>query len=715
MCVFFLKMVHISSELRSFLSEHVSDDTTRLLLSASRYPGIDIKWVVEQIEVRRQLKTKLPEWYAAADRLVMGGRVPAEQCSSEQTARYKQHLVVGDSLCDLTGGMGIDCYYMSQGVKRTIYTERQAHLCMAARNNFKALGANHIEVREGDAFELGIPDADTIYLDPARRAQDGSRVYDLADCEPNVVEYRELLLSHCRRLVIKISPMADLTRVLHQMPGVSEIHVVAVKNECKEVIIVLDNRQRSKVEGQGAATDFQDALDPMIRCVDFRTQDEVHFDFNLSEEQLITQSPLSIAATPRYLYEPDVTLLKAGAFKLPCMRYGVQQVETNSHLYVSETLVKDFPGRIFEIDEMIDFSSKNLKQLGKMMPKANIATRNFPLTADALRKKAGIKDGGEVYLFGTTMAQWGAKLFRCHKVMLLFVLLLLLPSLAFARKKKGAEEETVTTLLSGIQLESPCLWHQGMQFLYLDEKVNASLKPLFPYADYDTLNYRGAIWTFDGIISEEDWMGVQIMHLQFFSPQGRPYRFATGRRMSQANDTTYHPALSGLLALAPIQMCDSLLRGKDLYLMINDDRVYVAHDSLRMEKFVPVHIDSVSVGTELSPLRVWFTHPTIGPAYILTSLPGSRENATSISIAKCFSLSDPYLKYPNITVEVWSLIMNNKVQKDMTLEEVRLSMGRPQRQERFNTRNGLLDVWHYADRLVVEFLDGRMRRVALER
>lgn len=701
----FIEMVNISPEVSAFLSQHAFDDTTRLLLSAKRYPGIDVRWAVEQIEARRQLKTKLPEWYAAADRLIMGGRVPAEQCSSEQTARYKQQLVEGGSLCDLTGGMGVDCYYMSQGIAKAIYTERQPHLCDAARHNFATLGATHIEVREGDAFELGIPDVDTIYLDPARRAHDGSRVYDLADCEPNVVEYREELLSHCKRLIIKISPMADLSRVLQQMPGVSEIHIVAVKNECKELLLVIDVIGNEYCDG------------PMVHCIDFRSQDVVRFDYAWHEEQGadIIWIQESTPTSHQYLYEPDVTLLKAGAFKLPCMRYGVQKVDVNSHLYVSEVLVKDFPGRIFQIDEMIDFSSKNMKRLGVQLPKANVATRNFPLTADMLRKRAGIRDGGETYLFGTTLAHLGAKLLSCHKAVLVILLMIMLPSLVFARKKKSVPQETLADILQNVKTEAPCMWNQGSEFLYLDDKLNASLRPLVPDVAYDTLNYKNSIWTFDGIISEEDWMGVQCMHLQFYSPQGRLYRFATGRKMSQANDTAYRPALSSLCALDPIRACDSTLRGKSLYLMINDDRVYVAKDSARMEKFVPVRIDSVSVGNELAPLRVWFTHPSIGSAFVLTSLPDSRENATSTSIMRFFSLSDPYLKYPNITPEIWSLIRVNRIKTDMTLEEVRLSLGRPQRYEHYNTKNGMIEVWHYADRIIVEFVDGRMRRTALER
>lgn len=704
-------MIQITSEMRSFLSEHANDDTTRLLLSASRYPGIDVRWAVEQIEARKQLRIKLPEWYDRAGDLIFGGRVPAEQCSSEQTARYKRQLVVGHSLCDLTSGMGVDLYYMSRGLDRAIYTERQAHLCDAARHNFPVLGANNIEVREGDAFELGIPEVDTLYLDPARRASDGSRVYDLADCEPNVVALREELLRHCQRLIIKISPMADLKRVLEQMPGICEIHIVAVKNECKELLLVLDNQvglQQSVV-----------SQNPIIYCVDFRTNDEIRFRFHMNEELALSQSPIHKTETSNlknqnYLYEPDVTLLKAGAFKILELRYNVCQVDRNSHLYVSEDRVDDFPGRIFAIDDKMEFSSKVLNRLKSEIPQANIATRNFPLAVEDLRKRSGIKDGGDCYLFGTTVRNLGACLFRCHKALLLtLVLLLAMSSSVYARKKKNVVSPSVESLVCDVRSESPCFWTQGSRFLYLDSLLTPMLTPQMPDPSFDTLCFARSIWTFDGILSEEDWMGQQRMMLQFRSPQNRLYRFSTGRLMKQMNDTTYHPALSSLIALEPIEECNRRLRGQQLYLLINDERCLTS-DSLLLEKFVPVTIDSVTAGKEIAPLHVWFTHPQ-GRGSVLTSLPGSRENATSTPLHKFFSVEDPYVAYPNISAEIWLLIRSNKLKIDMTLEEVRLSLGRPQRYEHYNTKGGMIERWHYADRKVLDFIDGRLRRVAIER
>ena len=709
LCEFFSKMIQLTPEMCSFLSEHASDDPARLLLSASRYPGIDVRWAVEQLEARRQLRYKLPEWVNPSAQLILGGRIPAEQCSSEQTAQYKQSLVIGETLCDLTGGMGVDCYYMSRGLKHALYVERQEALCEAARHNFRQLGAPHIEVMQADAQQITLPDVDTLYLDPARRAHDGSRVYDLAECEPNVVAWRDTLLSHCKRLIVKVSPMADVSSLIAQMPGLRELHIVAVRNECKEVLLVLDGYLAGQQE------EHQSPL--RVYCVDFRATDEVHFDYAWDDEPqaAVNYSPADdVTALSGWLYEPDVTLLKAGAFRLPCQRFGLYKLGANSHLYHSPELVREFPGRIFKIEDTMLNSSKLLKTLKARLPQANISTRNFPLAADALRRKTGVRDGGDQYLFGTTSDRLGALLLLCRKALLLFLLLLMPGWLSARRKAKETPQPTVETLLQGVQLEAPCMWNRGMTFVHLGQNLDPALRPQVPDLAYDTLNYDHTLWTFDGILGEEDWMGRQCMHLLFKSPQGRVYQFSTGRVMSQVNDTTYHPALNLLCALDPVKECDRRLRGKQFYLLINDERLLTA-DSLQLTKFVPVRIDSVTVGTEVSPLRIWITHPSGTGASVLTSLPDSRENMTSTPVQRYFSFADPYLKYPNITREVWSLISNNQVRIDMTLEEVRLSWGRPQRFEHYETKGGIIERWHYANRRVLEFVDGRVRRMAYER
>lgn len=399
-----------TSDIRQFVSEHLNDDVSRLLLSARRYPSIDVPFAVEQIEARRRLRTKLPEWYALPD-LIMGGRIPAEQCSSEQTARFKRSVMLADahSLCDMTGGMGVDFWYMSQGLDRAVYTERQPHLCEAARHNFSVLqsateeACSAIEVREGLSTELPIPDVDVIYLDPARRSTDGSRIYEISDCEPDVVAWQHDLLSHCRQLITKVSPMADISRTLSRLVGVTHLYVVSVRNECKELLIV---------QQPDALTSSPDCL--QIHCVDFGADRSV--DFQFSKRQLGALEEGSLATQMgSFLYEPDVSIMKAQGFKALSDRFNVRMLDSDCHYFTSDALVPDFPGRIFVVDQQIEFSSRAIKQLRRAIPQANIAVRHFPLAAEELRRRTGIRDGGEVYLFGATLQNVGPILLKCSK------------------------------------------------------------------------------------------------------------------------------------------------------------------------------------------------------------------------------------------------------------------------------------------------------------
>lgn len=405
-----------NEQLRAFVTQHLSDNLDRLLLSAHRYPGIDMPYAVDQIEARRRLRTKLPEWFAL-DNIVMGGRVPAEQCSSEQTARYKRSVVPDGarSICDLTGGMGVDLWYMSEGLERAVYTERQPHLVEAARHNFQVLSEAYLlknpesrvpvfEFREGDGRSLPLPEVDVFYLDPARRAESGSRVYAIDDCEPNIIEWQDELLQLAPTVIVKVSPMADIADILRRVHGVSDIYVVGVRNECKEVLIKM--RQERLSDSSSAV---------MCHCVDFLPASTIDFDFIWGKS---ADLPLLLAdqGVETYLYEPDVTLMKAQVFKELTSRFDLRQLDADTHLFTSSTLVNNFPGRRFLVDAQMPFSSALLKKLRRDIPQANVAVRNFPLSADALRQRAGIRDGGEVYLFGAQVANVGCLLMKCSKI-----------------------------------------------------------------------------------------------------------------------------------------------------------------------------------------------------------------------------------------------------------------------------------------------------------
>lgn len=393
-------MIH--EELRLFIKEHAADDTTRLLLSASRYPDIDMSFAVEQILARRQIKDKLPSWYVN-DCLVFPAKIAAEQCSSEQTAMYKQRLVGEDvHLCDLTGGLGIDSYFFSRKVKQVTYIERFGKYCEAARSNFSSLGVINVQVLEGDTVELipSLPSTDVFYIDPARRGEGNKRVFALSDCEPNLPELLPGLFRHAPKVIAKLSPMADIQLTLGLLPHTTEVHVISVKNECKELLFVLERDA--------------EVASPEILCVNFTTDgSEETFRFTYPEEQ--TAASGLCTGVGAYLYEPNASLLKAGAFKIVAERLGIKKLQVSSHLYTSEVWVANFPGRTFEVEATLPFTGKLCKNLSKDIPQANITVRNFPLSVEELRKRTKVTDGGVTYLFATTLADGEKVLIKCHK------------------------------------------------------------------------------------------------------------------------------------------------------------------------------------------------------------------------------------------------------------------------------------------------------------
>ena len=388
-----------------FIQAHLSDDPDRLLLSASRYPEIDMPFVVAQITARRQIKEKLPTWYQQ-EQLLFPAKIAAEQCSSEQTALYKQQLVTeGDTLCDLTGGLGIDSYYFSRRVKQVYYIERFPSYCEVARANMATLGARNVAVLEGDSTQWldQLPAIDVFYVDPARRGEGNKRMFALSDCEPDLTQLLPRLLAKAPRVIAKLSPMADLRQTLALLPTTQAIHILSVKNECKELLFVIGREPRKSAVP--------------IHCVHLTKQaasDEC-FVCSLEAEQ---QAASHLATTlRRYLYEPNASVLKAGAFKQVACQFPVEKLQVSSHLYTSDHYLDRFPGRRFEVDEVIPFHSKSCKQLAGQSLQANVTTRNFPLTVEALRKKCRIREGGDIYLFATTGPKEEKLLIRTHKVL----------------------------------------------------------------------------------------------------------------------------------------------------------------------------------------------------------------------------------------------------------------------------------------------------------
>jgi hypothetical protein len=324
-----------------------------------------------------------------------------EQCSSEQTARYKASLISNLSpkgegegvFADLTGGLGVDFYWMSQHFKQRVYVEQNSDLCTLAEYNFRALGLDcSVYCCDTAAYLTDMSHADAIFLDPARRNEHGGRTYDIRDCTPNVLELLPLLMKKADKVILKLSPMFDWRKAVDDLQHVTEVHIVSVDNECKELLLVL----------RPMSAPFR------LVCVNNDHLFEVPSAF--------PPQPSSLSLQPSYLYEPNASIMKAGCFEAVAERYGIQQVSANSHLFLSSVEIEDFPGRRFQICAISSMNKQELKDALAAIDRANIAVRNFPLTTDQLRKKLKLKDGGDSYIFATTKADGAHCLYICRKI-----------------------------------------------------------------------------------------------------------------------------------------------------------------------------------------------------------------------------------------------------------------------------------------------------------
>ena len=386
---------------RQFIEEHLNDDIRELALKYSN-AKVDMALALRQIEARQLLSKKVPSWSDNPD-LLFPPHLSVEQCSSEATAQYKASLLQGDTFADLTGGLGVDCYFISQNFKKTDYVEVNPELCTLARNNFTSLrGASATKqstINESSESYLSHCDSkDCLFIDPARRDTYGRKTVNIADCTPNVIELQDLLLQKAKKVMVKLSPMLDISKALRELRHVSEVHVVAVANECKELLFIMERN----FEGE-----------PRFTCVNLQTeQPKVQFMMDCFASLAMTDGASAILS---YLYEPNAALMKAGCFGYLSQQYGVLQLHPNSHLYTSERLVLDFPGRIFAIDGWAPYNKKVKQTLLAGITKASIATRNFPLSVAELRKSLKIADGDEIYLFATTITDDQKVIISTHK------------------------------------------------------------------------------------------------------------------------------------------------------------------------------------------------------------------------------------------------------------------------------------------------------------
>ena len=389
---------------RIFIREHAEEDVRQLALRGTKNPEVDLPFALEQIAGRQKAGTKLPGW-AAIDGIVYPPHLSMEQCSSEQTAKYKTSLVgKGALVVDLTAGFGVDLAFISKGFKRAVSVERQPQLCAISSENFRLLGLQHIEVVCGDGIDYlhQLDHADLLFLDPARRDEHGGRTYGIGDCTPNVLEILDELLEKADRVLLKLSPMLDWRKAVADLKCVSEVHIVSVDNECKELLLLLFNGQA------------QTSMDNVrVVCVNLLSNGDKEV-FVSSQNENPRESVL--VRCPKYLFKPNASVMKAGCFDEVVGRFPVIQLDNNSHLFVAETDIEAFPGRRFVIERTTSMNKRELKDALAGIDRANITVRNFPLPVSELRKRLKLKDGGEVFIFATTVANEGHKLFICRKI-----------------------------------------------------------------------------------------------------------------------------------------------------------------------------------------------------------------------------------------------------------------------------------------------------------
>ena len=449
---------------QDFIRQHQDDDVRQLAFLGSKYPEVDMPFALDQIRGRKMARVKLPRW-ASLEGIIYPPHISMEQCSSESTALYKAELAARllglpasssgiemkaeneIEFVDLTGGFGVDFSYIAArlGVK-SMYVERQAHLCEAAKENFERLGLKNAIVKNGDGIEVlhsFLPKKDDaasaddslgitydqplsllktklglklIFIDPARRDDAGNKVVSLKDCTPDVTVLQEEMLSKADYVIIKLSPMLDWHRAISELSHVREVHIISVNNECKELLLVLSARnmgemEASSADGVGGAEEAEEAegTDGAVKYAGklriYCVNDAQSF---VCDELDMESSPVRIAPPVleemQYLYEPNASLMKAGCFGVLSGRYDARMLSKNSHLFVSQAPIEAFPGRSFRIIAVSSFNKKELKRHLSGITKANIATRNFPLSVAELRKRLKLKDGGETYIFATTLS-----------------------------------------------------------------------------------------------------------------------------------------------------------------------------------------------------------------------------------------------------------------------------------------------------------------------
>lgn len=397
-------MILIDKRTQDFISEHEADDVRSLALRAKSYSHINFHFALKQIAGRQIAKQKLPSWYQNRE-IIYPQHLSLEQSSSEKTAMYKTGLLNGSKSCtliDLTGGLGVDFSFMSRCVDKAVYVEKQPELVNIARHNSEALGLINTTIIEDDAEnyldKIDPIDNNIIYIDPARRNSDGKKTVFLEDCAPNLIDIDDLLTEKSIKTIIKLSPMLDISHAINSLKNISRIHIVSVNNETKELLLVKEKNSERQT----------------IHCINILNNDtQETFVFSRAQENDTYIEYTETLLT--YLYEPNSSIMKAGAYKSIASVFDLKKLHTNSHLYTSDKYCKDFPGRKFVVKDILSPNKKETKNLLKRLSQANISIRNYPMSVQEIRKQTKLKEGGENYIFATTLSNEKKVLILCEK------------------------------------------------------------------------------------------------------------------------------------------------------------------------------------------------------------------------------------------------------------------------------------------------------------
>lgn len=387
----------LNIEIQEFINKNLDTDISKLLLKGIAFDSVETKDIINQIEAKKRCKNKLPTWFNG-ENIYYPNKLNIEQTSSEITANYKSNLINGASIIDLTGGFGVDSYYFSKHFKTVEHCEINNTLSQIVKHNYAQLHIKNISTQNINGIEYlksSNKTFDWIYIDPSRRHDSKGKVFFLNDCLPNIPEHIDLLFKHSKNILIKTSPLLDFSVGISELKHVKTIHVIAVNNEVKELLWILERDYSGEIS---------------IETINIKKDKNECFNFLLDEEK---RSKSHYNKPLTYLYEPNASILKAGGFHSTSNKFNLFKLHQHSHLYTSEQLL-DFPGRCFKIENILPFNKKILKKAA--VTKANITTRNFPETVQQIRKKFNIKDGGDLYLFFTTDFEENKIIIICKKI-----------------------------------------------------------------------------------------------------------------------------------------------------------------------------------------------------------------------------------------------------------------------------------------------------------